>query len=289
MISLLKKTLVEWHKDKAALYAASLAFYALIALAPILLIIIAVAGAFFGEQAIQGEIVGQIQNLVGKEVASSLEYIVENAHISASSALFTIISVLVFLFASTRVFAQLRHALNIVWDVEHQPKALVRHYLKSRFLSIIIVFSLGFLFILFLIISAVLSTVSVYLANVFPIQVAVFQILNSGLAFIVITLVFAMIYKFLPDMEISWNDVWIGSAATSFLFMIGNMLIGFYMRNISIESVYGAAGSVIIILFWLYYCAQIFFFGAEFTNVYAKEYGSLSGGLARFFFRKFFK
>lgn len=291
MISLIKKAFIEWRHDKTSLLAASLTFYTIFAIAPVLIIVIAIAGLFFGEQAIQGEIVGQIQNLVGKEVASATEFIIENASISQSSLLFTIISIGIFLFGATRVFTNLKTALNTIWDIEHQPFKKIHKIIKSRFISLLFVLSFGFLLILSLILSGVLATAGVYLANVLPVKIYIFSILNIGVSFLLITFIFAMIYKFIPDVKISWNDVWIGAAVTTFLFMIGNMLIGFYMRNVSIESVYGAAGSFIIILLWLYYNAQIFFLGAEFTKVYAHEYGSFSSKLQKWVsvVKKFFR
>ncbi|MFC1656235.1 YihY/virulence factor BrkB family protein [Patescibacteria group bacterium] len=270
MKGLLKETYTEWRKEKTSFMAASLAFYMLFSLAPVLVIIIAITGIFFGEQATQGEIVAQIQSLVGREVASAIQIIIENAHLASTSLLFTLISIGVFLFGATRVFSHLKYALNTIWAVDHKPPKKIHRIVKSRFVSVLFVLGLAVLFVLFLILNATFATLGVLLASLLPLKLYVFQVLQLSVSFLLITLIFAMVYRFVPDVRITWKEVWVGAAFTTTLFMLGNMLIGLYMRNLSIESVYGAAGSIIIILFWLYYCAQIFLIGAEFTKVYAK-------------------
>lgn len=283
MIKLIRETFYEWYKDRAWLYAASLSFYALFAIAPMLILTTLVMGILFGEKAVQGEIVGQIQSFVGTDVASAVQVIVENARLSTSSIVFTAIGVLIFLFGASRVFTQIKFALNKVWDIKHHPGRKAQKIIKSRFFSVLLVFVFGLLLVLSLIFTAALATVGVYLANFIPLKIYVFQALNLGVSFILMTIVFGLIFKFLPDIRISWNDVWIGAGFTAVLFMIGNVLIGLYLRNFSAESVYGAVGSVIIVLLWLYYSAQIFFFGAEFTNVYARRFGSYSHLIKKWF------
>jgi len=282
MIKIFLKAFDEWRHGRASNYAASLTFYALFALAPIIIIIIAVAGAFFGEQAIRGEIVGQIQTLVGPEIASAIQVIVENAHISGSNIIFTILSSLVFLFAASRIVTSLKYALNRTWDQDGVKHKKVRHAVKSKFLSMLAIVGLGLLFVLFIFISGIMATIWVYLASFLPVGSSVFQILNLAISFGFITFVIAAINKYLPDIEIAWKDVWIGAGVTTVLFMLGNFLIGLYIRNVSIGSVYGAAGSIVLILIWLYYVFQIFLFGAEFTKVYSEAKGSYRG-----FFKKF--
>lgn len=281
MIKLFKKAFKEWHRDKASQLAASITFYAMFALAPIMIIVIAVAGAFFGEQAVKGEIVGQIQTLVGPEIASAIQVIVENAHLSTSNILFSIISLLIFLFAASRIVTSLKYALNKIWDVKHKKHKVVPKYIKSKFLSMLAILGLGFIFALFLFTSGIMATIWVYLASFIPIRSSVFQILNLAVSFGLMTFIIALIYKYLPDIKIAWKDVWIGAAVTTVLFMLGNWAIGLYMRNVTIGSVYGAAGSLIIILLWLYYISQIFLFGAEFTKVHSEEKTS--------YFKRFFR
>lgn len=283
MYKLILETLKEWYEDQAWLYAASLSFYALFAIAPMLILITLIAGMAFGEKAVQGEIVGQIQSFVGAEVASAIQVIVENAKVSSPGIVFTIIGIAIFLFGASRVFIQIKFALNKIWEAETPVGKKVHRVIKYRFTSVLLVFIFGLLFILSILFTAVLATVGVYLSNFIPLSIYLSQILHIGVSFVLLTSIFALIFKFLPDLKISWNDVWIGAGFTSLLLIIGNMLIGLYLRNFSAESVYGAIGSVIIILLWLYYSAQIFFFGAEFTNVYAKRYGSYSHLIKKWF------
>lgn len=281
MLDLFLKTYREWRDDRAYLYAAALSFYALFAIAPIIIIVIATAGMVFGQTAVSGEIVNLTENVIGTEIASVVESIIENAHLSDASLLMTIVSFLVFLFGASHLFSELKHTLNRIWDVDHRSPKKIRNIIRSRFISMLFVLGFGILFTMAIIFSAVLSTVGVLLMNILPIKIYTISILYTTIVFIAATLVFAAIYKILPDLKISWNDVWIGAIVTALLFMIGNYVIGIYMSYVNIGSIYGAAGSLIVMLFWLYYCAQIFFFGAEFTEVYAMERGSYSSGIKK--------
>lgn len=283
MIDLIKQTYKEWRIDRASLLSASLTFYMLFALAPILIIVIAIAGFFFGEQAIRGDIVMYIQEMVGKEVAVSIEFIVQNARLADKGLLFTGLSILLFLFGATRIFSNLKIALNDVWDVKHQPFKKINKVIHSRLISVLFVVGLGLLLVLALLVSGFMATLGVYIVKFLPINLLALKVINTGIAFLFITFVIAMIYKFIPEVKVAWNDVWIGALVTAILFMTGNWLIGLYMRNLTPESVYGAAGSIIIILLWLYYSAQIFLFGAEFTKVYAYKYGSFSSKIIQWF------
>jgi membrane protein len=276
MLDLFLKTYREWRDDRAYLYAAALSFYALFAIAPIIIIVIATAGMVFGQTAVSGEIVNLTENVIGREIASVVESIIENAHLSNASLLMTMVSFLVFLFGASHLFSELKHTLNRIWDVDHRSPKKIRNIIRSRFISMLFVLGFGILFTIAIIFSAILSTIGVFLMNIY-----VIKIIYTAIVFIAATLVFAAIYKILPDLKISWNDVWIGAIVTALLFMIGNYVIGIYMSYVNIGSVYGAAGSLIVMLFWLYYCAQIFFFGAEFTEVYAMERGSYSGGIKK--------
>ncbi|MBD3157113.1 YihY family inner membrane protein [Candidatus Peregrinibacteria bacterium] len=283
MIELLKQTYKEWRVDRATLLSASLTFYTLFALAPILIIIIAVAGFFLGEQAIQGEISSYIQGMVGSDVATSVEFIIENAKVADSSLIFTIISIGIFLFGVNRLFTNLKIALNDVWDVKHQPFKKIRTIIHSKLISVLFVVGIGLLLVLALITSIAMATLGVYLVKFLPVDFIMLKAVNMGIAFLLITFVIGMIYKFIPEVKIAWNDVWIGALFTAVLFMFGNWLIGMYLRNLTPESVYGAAGSIIILLLWLYFSAQIFLFGAEFTKVYAYKYGSFSSKIMQWF------
>jgi membrane protein len=277
MLKIFLKAYDEWRHGRSAYYAASLTFYALFTLAPVIIIVIAGAGAIYGEQAARGELVGQIQNLVGPEIASAIEIIVKNAHISSSNILFTVLSLFIFLFAASRIVSSLKYALNKIWEREHARHKKVQHAIKSKFFSMLLVAGFGLLIVLLIFVSGVMATIWVYLSNFIPIGSSTFQVLNLLLSFGGITFIIASINKFLPDIQIAWKDVWIGAAVTTILFMLGNFLIGLYIRNVSINSIYGAAGSLVLILIWLYYSFQIFLFGAQFTKIYSQEQGSYRG------------
>ncbi len=275
IFTLLKETVDEWNKDKASRLAAALAYYTVFSLSPLLIIAIAIAGAIFGEEAARGEIVGQIQGLVGKDGAEFIQTAIESAaKPTEGGGLASAISVVVLLFGASGVFVELQDALNTIWEVKPNPKAGAGTFIRTRFLSFSMVLGIGFLLLVSLLLTAGLSGVVAYLGNLFPIISSLLQVANFVLGFIVTTVLFGLIYKFLPDVKIAWSDVLIGAAITSLLFSIGRYGLGLYLGNSSFGSTYGAAGSLVIILAWVYYAAQILFFGAEFTQVYARRYGS---------------
>lgn len=271
---LLKETFSEWNKDKAERLAAALAYYTVFSLAPLLVIVIAIAGSVFGAEAARGEIVGQIQGLVGREGAQFIQTAIQNASKPKAGTIASIISFVVLLFGASWVFGALQDALNTIWEVQPKPGRGVFTMIRSRFLSFTMILGIGFLLLVSLIVSAGLTAAFNLLGNLLPAFSFFLPIANFVISFLVITLLFALIYKVLPDVKIVLRDVWIGAAITSLLFTIGKSLLGLYLGNGSFGSTYGAAGSLVIILAWVYYSAQILFFGAEFTKVYAKRYGS---------------
>lgn len=271
---LLKETFKEWSEDKASRLSAALAYYTIFSLAPLLIIVIAIAGSVFGEEAARGQIVGQIQGLVGTSGAEVIETAIENANQPATGTIASIISIIALLFGASGVFAELQDALNTIWEVTPKPGMGVKGFVRNRFLSFAMILGIGFLLLVSLVISAALAALNSYFSHLVPGVDFLWSIANFLISFGVITLLFAMIYRFLPDVEITWNDVWIGAAITSLLFVIGKSILGIYLGNSSFGSAYGAAGSLVIILAWVYYAAQILFFGAEFTQVYATKYGS---------------
>lgn len=271
---LLKETFDEWNEDKASRLAAALAYYTVFSIAPLLIIVIAIAGAVFGEEAARGEIVRQIQGLVGRSGAEVIETAIQNANQPAQGTIASIISIVALLFGAIGVFGQLQDALNTIWEVQPKPGRPVKGFVRQNILSFSMVLGIGFLLLVSLIISAVLAAVSTYFSNLLPGFGLIWQVANFVISFAITTLLFAMIFKFLPNVKITWNDVLIGAAITSLLFSIGRFLLGLYLGNGSFGSTYGAAGSLVIILAWVYYAAQILFFGAEFTQVYARKYGS---------------
>lgn len=272
--SLLKETFQEWKDDDALDLGAALSYYTIFSLAPLLLAVISIAGLVFGREAVQGQLVGQIQGLVGQQGAEAIQTMIANAGRHGSGVLATVIAVVTILFGATGVFGQLQKTLNKIWDVEPKPGAGVKGLLKARALAFGMIIGIGFLLLVSLAVSALLSGLDSYLAGLFPGAAIVLRILSFVLSFAVVTLLFAMIYRVLPDVEISWKDVWVGAAVTALLFTIGKYLIGLYLGHSSVASVYGAAGSLVVVLLWVYYSSQILFFGAEFTQVYARAYGS---------------
>ncbi len=271
---LLKSTYSKWSKDHAPGLGAALAYYTVFSLAPLLLIVIAIAGLVFGQEAAQGQIIAQIQGLVGEESAKAIQSMIEEARKPAVGILATVIATVMLLFGATGVFAQLQESLNIIWQVEHKPGEGMWKMLKDRFLSLMAVLGTGFLLLISLVISAGISAVGATVAHVLPGPEFVLQILNVLVSFAVVTLLFAMMYKLLPDTPVQWGDVWIGASITSLLFTIGKFFIGLYLGKSDVGVAYGAAGSLVVILIWVYYASQIFLFGAEFTAVYAESRGT---------------
>ena len=274
ILALLKETFAEWNNDKASRLAAALAYYTVFSLAPLLIIAIAIAGAVFGEEAARGEIVTQIQGLVGKEGAQFIETAIENASKPEAGSIASIVSVVVLLFGASGLFAQLQDALNTIWEVQPKPNLGLWTIIRTRFLSFTMVLGVGFLLLVSLILSAALAGVVNFFGHFLPGAGFLLQLANFILSFVVTTVLFGLIYKVLPDAKIAWSDVWIGAIITSLLFSVGRFLLGLYLGNSSFGSTYGAAGSVVIILAWVNYAAQILFFGAEFTQVYARRFGS---------------
>lgn len=271
---LFKNTYTKWNEDHAQGLGAALAYYTVFSLAPLLLIVIAIAGLVFGQEAAQGQIIGQIQSLVGEESAKAIQTMIEEARKPTAGILATVIATVMLLVGATGVFAQLQESLNIIWKVEQKPGGGLWKLLKDRFLSLMAVLGTGFLLLTSLVISAGLSAVGATVAHVLPGPEFVLQILNFLVSFAVVTLLFAMIYKLLPDKPVQWGDVWIGASITSLLFTIGKFFIGLYIGKSDVGVAYGAAGSLVVILIWVYYASQIFLFGAEFTAVYAESRGS---------------
>ncbi|MDJ0677712.1 MAG: YihY/virulence factor BrkB family protein [Calothrix sp. MO_167.B42] len=274
IFKLIKEAFQEYQADKVSTLAASLAYYTVFSLAPLLIIAIAVAGLIFGEQAARGEIVGQIQGLVGNEGAKVIEMAIENANKPDVSGIASIFSIIVLLFGASGVFVQLQDALNSVWEVTAKPKQGIMGFVRKRILSFSAVLGIGFLLLVSLIISAALSALNHYMNGLIPGLEIFWEILNFAISFGIVTLLFALIYKFLPDVKIHWSDVWTGAIITSLLFGIGKFVLGVYLGRGSLGSTYGAAGSLVVLLAWVYYSAQILLFGAELTEVYSRRFGS---------------
>ena len=272
---LIKLSFQAWQADKASRLAAALAYYTAFSIAPVVLLVIAIAGFFFGQEAARGEVFAQINGLVGAEGARAIESMLENSRDKGSSAIATIISISLLFFGASGVFLHLKESLNAIWNVEEAvERGGIVNTIRSRLLSFSMIPVMGFLLLVSLSLSALLTGTSNLIGGEWQSWFPLIRLLNFVVSFGAITLLFAIIFKILPDAEVQWNDVWIGAAATSLLFSIGKWGIGLYLGSSSIGSTYGAAGSFVILLVWIYYSAQILFFGAEFTQVYANRYGS---------------
>ena len=262
-----------WQKDRASILAAALAYYTVFSITPLLVIAIAIAGAVFGQDTAQGEILQQITQLVGQDGAEVIETALTNANQPQLGSIASIISMIILLIGASGVFAQLQEALNTVWNVRVRQNGGIKGLIRKRLLSFGMVLAIGFLLLVSLIISAILSGIANLEINLFPGFTTFWQVLNFAISFGFISFLFALIYKYLPDVKIRWKDVWVGAIITALLFSLGKYLIGLYLGRSSLGSAYGAAGSLIVFLAWVFYSAQILLFGAEFTQVYAHKYG----------------
>ena len=269
---LLSVTISDWTDDKVPRLGAALAYYTVFSLTPMLVIAVGIAGFFFGEEAARGHIVDQIRGLVGDQGAKAIQDMVENAgREKASGAIATAIGLVMLLFGASGVFGELQDSLNTIWGVKPRPGRGVLGIVKDRFASFTMVIGIGFLLLVSLILSAALAALGTALGGG---EEGALHLINMLVSFAVITALFAAMYKYVPDVRIEWRDVWIGAVVTSGLFTLGKFAIGLYLGKSSVASAYGAAGSLVILLVWVYYSTQIVFFGAEFTKVYAKHYGS---------------
>jgi membrane protein len=271
---LIKQTFTEWSEDKAPRLAAALSYYTIFSIPPLLVIIIAIAGLAFGQDQVRQVLLGQMEDLLGSEASAGIESMLQGAQRSDAGIIASVVGVVVLLLGASGVFGQLQEALNTIWDVKPRPGMGIMGMIRKRFFSFTMVLGVGFLLLVSLVVTALLGVLGDALLGFFPGFEQIVQIFNFVVSFLVITLLFALTFKFVPDAEVAWKDVWLGAAATSLLFSIGKMAIGLYLGNSDFGTTFGAAASVIIILLWVYYSAQILFVGAEFTQVYANLYGS---------------
>jgi membrane protein len=269
--NLTRETASEWVKDGASRLAASLAYYTVFSLAPLLVIVIAVAGFFFGETHARGEIFNQMQSLMGPSGADYMKTLLDKSWDPSSGLAATLIGFVMLLIGATGAFAELQDSLNQIWDAEPRKGNGIWLYLRQRLLSFSLVLTIGFLMMVSLVLSAGLSAASKYLFWMVPDYFPLLNLLNWFVSFLVTSALFAAIYKILPDAQVRWKNVWLGAVVASLLFSIGRYFIGLYLGQSSFGSVYGAAGSFVVILLWVYYSAQILFFGAEFTWVCARH------------------
>lgn len=271
---LFRETFKEWQEDNASRIAAALAYYAVFSISPLLVIAIAIAGTFFGQQTAQDQITEQITALVGEDGVQPVLMALDNISQPEIRGVASLISVGVLLLGASGFFAQLQDALNTVWKVKPQPGQGIWIFVRKRVSSFLMVLAIGLLLILSLILSAVVSTLSKYQADYLPGWAILWENLDFAVSLGLMTFIFGLMFKYVPDAKIAWKDVFVGSVITALLFLFGKFLLGVYLSKGSLGSAYGAAGSLIVLLAWIYYSAQIILFGAEFTQVYTRIYGS---------------
>lgn len=273
IISVIVNTFRNWINDEIPLHGAALAFYTIFSLAPLLLIIIALSGIFFGEAAATGQLAGFLQELIGPEAASVIESIVSNADKPFSGILATAVGVGTILFTSTTVIAQLKSSLNTIWNVETREGQSVKQFIISRFTALLIVLLLATVLVITLTLDAVIAVMGVSLEELIPGGVGLVSWINYSIFILTTIVLFATIFKMLPDIKISWSDALIGATVTTLLFLLGRFLITKYLGAGNIGSTYGAAGTFVVFLIWIYYNSMTVFLGAEFTQQYTITFG----------------
>jgi len=271
-----KHALTAWKEDYAPSMGAALSYYSIFSMAPLLLIVISVAGLVFGQDAARGEVFGQLRGLMGPEAAKAVEDILTSVNKPSQGIVSTIIGLVVLMIGATTVFGELQDALDRIWRAPARDRSAgVWTLIRSRMLSFGMILGIAFLLMVSLVLGAVVSAISKLWGDAFLGWEILAQFINVALGFALTTGVFAMIYKIMPRVRVRWHDVWLGSAVTALLFTLGRFLIGLYIGKSGVASGFGAAGSLIVIFVWVYYSAQIFLMGAEFTWLYAKTFGSM--------------
>jgi membrane protein len=278
LLELLRETVDEWLGDKARRLGASLAFYTLLSLAPLLIVIIAVAALVYGQEAACGQLVWQIQGFVGPDGAKAIQGLIQSAYKPGAGLIASLLALVALALGASSVVVELRDALNTIWHVTPDPGnagfASILRLARERFYSFALILAAGLLLLASLVLNALVAAMGTYYGSLLPTPEAIVHAATFLSSFLVITFLFAAIYKLLPDVHLRWSDVAIGASVTSLLFTIGKQLISLYLGKASFGSTYGAAGSLVIVLVWVYYSAMLFFLGAEFTKVYTKTFGS---------------
>jgi membrane protein len=273
---LLKQSASSWSDINAPRLGAALAYYTLLSIAPLLVVCIGIAGLIFGPKAAQQQIAAQIQNVVGYQGGQALQSVLQHADKPAQGITAAVVGFLTLLFGASGVFGELRDSLNAVWGVKSTSGSGLMGMIKYRFISFAMVLGIGFLLLVSLVMSAGIAAAGKFFQAYLPMPEPLLHLTSTLVTFVAVTVLFALLYKFVPDIHVEWRDVIIGAAVTSLLFSIGKFLIGLYLGKASVGSAYGAAGSLVVFIVWVYYSAQIFFMGAEFTHVFAERHGSLA-------------
>ena len=280
--SLMKASISAWMADYAPSMGAAIAYYTVFSIAPLLLLVIAVAGFAFGREAVQGEVVAQVQGLIGKEGAVAIQGLLKSASEPATGVFATLVSIVLLIFGATTVFAEIQNALDRIWHVAEERKPTgVWGFVRTRLLSFGLILGLAFLLLVSLVVSAAVAALGHWWGGLFEGFEAALHIVNFLASLLLSAVLFAMIYKLMPRTKIAWRDVWVGALATALLFEIGKFLIGLYLGKSGVTSGFGAAGSLAVILIWVYYSAQIFLLGAEFTRAYAEQHAPASARAQR--------
>jgi membrane protein len=270
---LLKDTIAGFIEDGALSHGAAMAFYAATSLAPILLTVIAIAGLAFGREAAQNALATQLTGLMGQEGANMLQTAVKSASGKSSGIWATVIGVITLLVTASGVFGEMQSSLNVIWKAKPEGSTISR-LVRARAASLGLVAALGFLLMVSLVMSAAITALGTFINAYLPFGEFILAVLNAVISFALLSVLFAAIYKVLPDRALEWRDVWVGSAITAALFTLGKSLIGWYIGSSAVASSYGAAGALIIVLLWVYYSSEIFLLGAEFTRAYSLRHGS---------------
>ena len=273
-LSLLKETFNKWSSHNATRLGASVAFYTLLSFAPLLVLLTALIALVVDKNAAQGALIDQAKQMMGDRGGDSVKTLLASAQKPSSGLFASIVSFLVLLFGASGVFTELRDALNVIWDATPKDESGIMGLIRARLFSFGMVLSVGFILLVSLLISAALAFIAKSFAQLVPVPPAVLEAVNFIVSFVVITLLFALMYKYVPALHISWRNVIVGAVGTALLFTVGKLLLGLYLGKASVGSTYGAAGSLVAVVVWVYYSAQIFFFGAEFTRVYADAHGT---------------
>jgi membrane protein len=272
--SLIKETVSEAGEDKVPRLAASLAFYTLLSLSPLVIVAIAVAGLVFGQEAARGQIAGELQSVFGAEASDGIQTIMAHANKPSTGIISAVIGAVVLLFGASGVFGELQDSLNTLWEVAPRPNRGVWGIIRDRFMSFSMVLGVAFLLLVSLIVSAGLHALGAWLSSSFSGIEWIGEAINFVVSLGITSLLFGLLFKVVPDVKIAWRDVWVGGLVTAVLFALGKFAIGLYMGKAGIASPFGAAGSLVVIVVWVYYSAHILFFGAEFTQVYARAMGT---------------
>ena len=273
IVSLVKDTAAQWSNDEASRLAASLALYTMLSIAPLLVIAVSIAGLVYGEEAARGQISQQLSTIVGPQAGKAIESLVANADTPSSGVLGTIVGIVVGLVGASGVFGELQSALNRIWEVKPKPGRGIRGIVRDRFFSFAMVMGVAFLLLVSLVVSAVLAGVTGFFEGLIPLP-ALWEVLNTVIGIAVSSVLFTLIFKLVPDVKVAWRDVWVGGLVTGVAFSIGRIALGWYVGRGATTSPFGAAGSLVALIVWVYYSAQILFMGAEFAQVYASRFGA---------------